>query len=82
MSVNSCLNVRSEIVVWNRRIAEILFVRLRNGDALAKPAAWAVRSPNHRDGPGVPLDDYLQALIADSGQDGMNVGGEFGFCEA
>ncbi len=41
VSVNGCLNVRREIGVRNRRIAEVVFVRLRDSDALAQLAPRA-----------------------------------------
>jgi len=41
VGVNGGLHVHREVRVRNRGIAEILFVCLRDGDALTKLAAWA-----------------------------------------
>ena len=79
MSVNGGLDVGGEIGVRNRRVTETLFVRLRDGDALAQLAARAFRSPDDSHGPAVLLYDYLQSLIADSGQDDVEIAGEFDF---
>jgi hypothetical protein len=71
VSIDNCLHVGGEIRVRHRRVAEILFIRLRNRDALAQLATRALLH-----------DDHLQIFLMHPGQDGMNIAGEFGFCKA
>lgn len=82
MSINSGLDIRREIGVRDWRVTEILFVCLRNGDAFAELAAGALRCFDDCNRSVVLFDDYLQAFLADSRQDRMDIAGEFGFGKA
>ena len=79
--LDSRLHIFREVGIGHRRVAELLFMRLRQSDAFAELPARTLRRPDHRHGLVVMLHDYLDTVL-DPDQHSVYIAGEFGFCDA
>jgi hypothetical protein len=75
------LHIFREVGIGHWRVAELLFIRLRQSDAFAELPARTLRRPDNRHGLVVMLDDHLDTVL-DSHKHSMDIAGEFGFCDA
>src|SRR5450432_3043367 len=81
VGINGRLHVLGEVGIGHRRVAELLFIRLHQRDALTDFPAWSLRRLDDGHRTMVLLHDHLDAFL-DLGQYGVNIAGEFGFGNA
>jgi hypothetical protein len=79
--LDSRLHIFREVGIGHWRVAEFLFIRLRQSDAFAELPARTLRRPDNRHGLVVMLHDHLDTVL-DPNQHSMDIAGEFGFCDA
>jgi hypothetical protein len=75
------LHIFREVGIGHWRVAEPLFIRLRQSDAFADPPARTLRRPDNRHGLVVMLHNHLDTVL-DPDQHSMDIAGEFGLCDA
>lgn len=81
MGIDGRLQVLGEVGIGHRRVAQFLLVCLRECDALADLPPGALRRSDDGYGTMVLLHDHLDAFL-DLGQHGVDIAGEFSFCDA
>jgi hypothetical protein len=76
--LDSRLHIFREVGIGHRRVAEPLFIRLRQSDAFADLPARTLRRPDNRHGLVVMFHNHLDTVL-DPDQHSMDIAGEFGW---
>jgi hypothetical protein len=79
--LDSRLHILREVTIGHWRVAEPLFIGLRQSDTFADLASRALRRPDNRHGLVVLFHDHLDTVL-DPDQHSMDIAGEFGFRNA
>lgn len=81
MRIDELLHVSREVRIGHGRVTELRFERLRDRNGLIERAARPLRLFDHGHRAMILLYDHLDTLL-NPGQHGMDVAGEFSFCDA